>query len=204
MLTTREGGFVMERNKYYNKCMLRKLFLFIIAILLLLSALSNRRYPDHIRLASNYSRLQRDVSQQLKGILFPDLRAHGVNVDAYKIRLLSANENSEIEGYQLDGFVLVRDCRGRFSFYRHEGGRKLNSYEERNGCKVYTESETAEENETTKIIMAGIIQKGKYEYELQSSFILEGNDREKADEVSNAMKNMFEKILDEIAYIDRA
>ena len=52
--------------------------------------------------------------------------------------------------------------------------------------------------------MAGIIQKGKYEYELQSSFVLEGEDREKAEEVTNVMKNMYQKILDEIAYSGRA
>lgn len=194
----------MAGNKYYNRDMSRKLFLFIIAILLLLSALSNRRYPDHVKLMGNYTRLQREVSQQLKDVLFPELRQHGVNVDNYKIRLYSASENSDIEGYQLDGFVLVRDCRGRFSFYRHEGRRKLTDYEERNGCKVHTESETVEENEVTKIVMAGIIQKGKYEYELQSSFVLEGEDREKAEEVTNVMKNMYQKILDEIAYSGRA
>ncbi|MCR5005766.1 MAG: hypothetical protein K6A77_07650 [Clostridiales bacterium] len=184
--------------------MLRKLFLFIIAILLLLSVLSDRRYPDHIKLAGNYSRLQREVSQQLRGILFPELRQHGVNVDNYKIRLFSASENSDIEGYQLDGFVLVRDCRGRFSFYRHEGRRKLNSYEERNSCKVHTETETSEEGEVTRIIMVGIIQKGKYEYELQSSFTLEGDDREKVKEVTAVMENMYNRILDEIAYTERA
>lgn len=183
--------------------MFKKIFLVIIVIFMLLSVMSGHKYPDRIKLTGNYYRLQDEVSLQLKDILFPALEKHGINGEAYKIRLYSYNENSDIEGYQIDGFVMIRGCRGQFTLYGYEGDRQLAEYKEINSCKVHTESTVRDENNRKKMFSAGIIQKGKYEYEMQTSFVLAESDWDKADAISEAVEEMYQKIFEEIAYTDR-